>query len=331
MAWRRRHTRPSNTHSNGEQPGVSRALSPGPSREDDDLVELSVEVRAVLELAAADDVETGMARVVAILRRFSGARRIEWWTPDDEGEPRLIVADGEGLGRSNAFPVTPAGAIVVLGDCEDPRLASMIAALVPVLRRRCAEERLAQAAMQLARRNEALEDFAALVAHELKTPLQAALLTADASGFLNGTIDLVDSLLEAACESRQLESSSAATCLDEAVRDLGAVDIAVAAKLSAMLPIPATSLRVILRNLLRNAVAAGARHVHVTAVQSSHDWRLYVDDDGAGLADVRDYAAGNGLGLNLCRRIARRYGGTLELEPRPAGGARATLSLERAF
>ena len=30
--------------------------------------------------------------------------------------------------------------------------------------------------MRLARRNEALEDFAALLAHELKTPLQEALL-----------------------------------------------------------------------------------------------------------------------------------------------------------
>jgi signal transduction histidine kinase len=33
--------------------------------------------------------------------------------------------------------------------------------------------------VQLTRRNEALEDFAALVAHELKTPLQAALFADD--------------------------------------------------------------------------------------------------------------------------------------------------------
>src|SRR6266545_718617 len=38
------------------------------------------------------------------------------------------------------------------------------------------DDEVASAIIRLARRNEALEDFAALVAHELKTPLQAALL-----------------------------------------------------------------------------------------------------------------------------------------------------------
>ncbi len=85
------------------------------------------------------------------------------------------------------------------------------------------------------------------------------------------------------------------------------------------------SLRVILRNLLRNAVAAGARRVDVAAVRTSGSWRLIVDDDGVGLAAVDSYTAGSGLGLSLCRRIVGRYGGVLELAPRPADGTRATL------
>jgi signal transduction histidine kinase len=86
---------------------------------------------------------------------------------------------------------------------------------------------------------------------------------------------------------------------------------------------------VILRNLLSNAVAAGARRVHVAAVQSSRSWRLSVDDDGVGLGGVDRYAPGSGLGLSLCRRIAGRFGGVLELAPHPSGGTRAMLEFPK--
>jgi signal transduction histidine kinase len=87
---------------------------------------------------------------------------------------------------------------------------------------------------------------------------------------------------------------------------------------------------VILRNLLANAVAAGAEHVQVTAERSSFSWELFVDDDGVGLAAVERYDSGSGLGLSLCRRIAARFGGTSELAARPSGGTRATLTFAEA-
>jgi signal transduction histidine kinase len=199
----------------------------------------------------------------------------------------------------------------------------------PVCDRRSVEERLAKVTMRLARRNEALEDFAALVAHELKAPLQAALVADEAASSIEQALDLVDSLLEAARESSgRTYASAAAVCLDEVIHDLGAAEVEVTAELTASLPLPPRSLRIILRNLLQNAVAAGARHVHVTVARSPGSWRLVVDDDGIGLA--AGYAAGSGLGLSLCRRIAARYGGGLELAPRPTGGTRATLQLRGA-
>jgi len=93
---------------------------------------------------------------------------------------------------------------------------------------------------------------------------------------------------------------------------------------------PPGPLRVIVRNLLSNAVAAGAHHVHVTAVRSPWTLRLLLDDDGVGLADVDRYASGSGLGLSLSRRIAGRYGGDLELVARPSGGTRAILEFTEA-
>jgi signal transduction histidine kinase len=192
------------------------------------------------------------------------------------------------------------------------------------------EERLATATMMLARRNEALEEFVALVAHELKTPLQAALAADEASSSIVQVLELVDSLLEAAREPRERTCASAAVCLDEVLLDLGPVDVEVTAEVTASLPLPLMPLRVILRNLLRNAVAADARHVHVAAVQTAGSSWLVVDDDGVGLEAVGDYATGSGLGLSLCRRIAARYDGTLELAPRATAGTRATLRLAGA-
>jgi len=179
--------------------------------------------------------------------------------------------------------------------------------------------------VQLARRNEALEDFAALVAHELKTPLQAALLADDPSKPVEEALDLVDELLEAAQDLPfERPFASVSECLDQVTRDLG-TQLEITSDLTTTLPLAPGPLRVILRNLLSNAAAAGARHVRVSAARSPRSWRLVVDDDGVGLAGTDHYAAGSSLGLALCRRIAARFGGVLELAARPRGGARATL------
>lgn len=184
---------------------------------------------------------------------------------------------------------------------------------------------------QLTRRNEALEDFAALVAHELKTPLQEALLVDDPSKPVEDALDLVDELLEAAQEMPSERSfASVAECLDQVTEKLGN-QVEVTSELTTTLPLPPGPLRVILRNLFANAAAAGARHVHVSAARSARSGRLVVDDDGVGLAGADHYAAGSGLGLSLCRRIAARFGGVLEVAARPSGGTRATLEFVKAL
>jgi signal transduction histidine kinase len=287
--------------------------------------------RVIVELAAADDVRSGMARVVAMLRRSGGAGRAEWWTPADNGSSlRLEVADGAGSGRRVAVPVGPAGVVVVVGG-NDPQLRAAVSRLAPVLRHRWTEERLGQQAVQLARRNQALEDFAALVAHELKTPLQLAHLQHDPSVEVDRALELVDALLEAArAESAAQACALAADCLDEALRDLGPITVEVTTDLPHEAPLPAMALRVILRNLIANAVAAGARHIHVGAVASAALWVLVVDDDGVGLAETGGYAGGSRLGLSLCRRLAGRFGGTLEFAPRAVGGTRASVVVDRS-
>jgi signal transduction histidine kinase len=281
----------------------------------------------LVEFAAAGDVRSAMTIAVARLRRGGGAARVEWWEPTEDGSAlRLEASDGVARGRREAFPIGPVGALVVTGGDHAPQLTLAVTRLVPVLRRRWTEERLAAQAARLARQNEALEDFAALVAHELKTPLLLALRQDDASGAVGRALDLVDSLLEAArAESAADATVSAADCLEEALHDLGPIVADVVADLPHGFPLPSAALRVLLRNLIANAVAAGAAHIHVSALSSVARWTLVVDDDGAGMDAGDGYVAGSGLGLALCRRLIGRFGGSLELKPRALGGTRAML------
>jgi signal transduction histidine kinase len=283
----------------------------------------------VFALATAGDLASAIAHLAEWLRRGSGVSRVEWWGTGDDGAPELVAAAGSVRARRHNLPLGPAGVLVLHGGRLDPKLESALMSLTPILRRRATEERLTRTAMRLARRNEALEDFAALVAHELKAPLQAALVADEPSGPVRDALDVVEALLQAAQNDTEQTSASPAECLDHAVKDLGA-EVVVTADIATSLPLPADALRVILRNLLSNAVAAGGQHVHVTADRSSGSYRLLVDDDGAGLVDVDRYASGNGLGLSLCRRIASRFGGRLQLEAHPSGGARATLEFAGA-
>jgi signal transduction histidine kinase len=289
----------------------------------------SLEHEIVLELATADDVASGMTSVVERIRADSGAAGAEWWATGDDGALELVAEEGTAYGRSESLPLGSAGVFVLHGGRFDSQVESALTSLSPILRRRAAEERLARTTIQLARRNEALEDFAALVAHELKTPLHAALLADDPSRPVEDALHLVDALLEAAQNEGERTFASAAESLDQAVEDLGA-EVEITADLATTLPLPPEPLRVILRNLISNAVAAGAQHVHVVAARSPRSWRLLVDDDGVGVGDVDGYAGGSGLGLSLCSRIAGRFGGVLGLVPRPSGGTRATLEFAEA-
>jgi signal transduction histidine kinase len=288
--------------------------------------------RVIVEFAAADDVRSGMARVVAMLRRGGGAGRVEWWTPTEGGSSlRLEVDDGHGRGRRVAVPVGPAGVVVVVGGGNGPQLRAAVRRLAPVLRRRWTEERLAQQAVRLARGNQALGDFAALVAHELKTPLELARLQDDPSVGVERALELVDVLLEAAhAESAPQGCASVADCLEEALRNLGPITAEVTTDLSQEVPLPAMTLRVLLRNLVANAVAAGAQHIHVATTASAGSWRLTVEDDGVGLAEAGGYVGGSRLGLSLCRRLVGRFGGTLELAPCAVGGTRASVVVDRS-
>jgi len=96
-----------------------------------------------------------------------------------------------------------------------------------------------------------------------------------------------------------------------------------------------------LRNLLINALeATQAGRVEVSWSVEGERLEIAVSDTGVGLPDGDPEAlfepfcshkpGGTGLGLSIARRLARRLGGDVILEPRAGGGARARLALPPA-
>jgi C4-dicarboxylate-specific signal transduction histidine kinase len=95
-----------------------------------------------------------------------------------------------------------------------------------------------------------------------------------------------------------------------------------------------SELMVALFCLLENAVEAvidkGRGQVRLS-ISSPQQWvRLDVSDDGGGVRDEQPRPGRLGLGLRISRRIARRWGGNIELGKSEQGGGRASLLLVAA-
>jgi signal transduction histidine kinase len=188
------------------------------------------------------------------------------------------------------------------------------------------EEQLVEHVARLARKTEALDDFAALVAHDVKSSLLAALRGDDPREGLTRALELVDSILEAVrADQGGTGVARVAECLQQAIADLGDSRTEIVASATGEFPLHPDALRLILRNLLANAVAAGAERIHVSALARGDQRTLVVDDDGVGLDSADRYATGAQLGLRLCRRLLERCGGALELRPRAVRGTRAVI------
>ena len=117
--------------------------------------------------------------------------------------------------------------------------------------------------------------------------------------------------------------------LAEVVDDAGGAEIAIAAPAVLEVTTDPARLRVVVRNLLANAVQHGAPPVDVTVDRAAADVVLSVRDAGPGVpAELRDrvfdrfvrgdearHGSSSGLGLAIARENARLLGGSLSLLP----------------
>jgi signal transduction histidine kinase len=160
----------------------------------------------------------------------------------------------------------------------------------------------------------------------VKSSLLAGLRDEDPHAGLTRSLELVDSILEAVrADQAPTDVARLADCVQQAIGDLGDRHTEILSSVTGEFPIPPDALRLVIRNLLANAVAAGAEQIHVSALARGDQRVLVIDDDGVGLASADRYATGAQLGLRLCRRLVERCGGVLELRPRAVRGTRAVI------
>jgi len=172
------------------------------------------------------------------------------------------------------------------------------------------------------------QDFVSLLAHELRTQLRViersltpARSSESARESTRSVLGLVEGLLELA-RGGSGGWSDGDRAIQAVVYDLGAAADAVEFRIDPLpvVRLPQILLETVLRNLVANAIEAGATRIDIYA---RADGAICVRDNGPGVPPEKaatifgSYSGklgGAGLGLKLCREILRRRGGEIWLE-----------------
>ncbi|MEZ3163795.1 ATP-binding protein [Halorubrum sp. RMP-47] len=199
---------------------------------------------------------------------------------------------------------------------------------------------------ELERRNERLDEFASIVSHDLRNPLDVARgrlelareerdsqhLEAVARAH-DRMATLIDDLLTLAREGVDVESLEPVALdavTEECWRSVETADATLRAEATSTVRADRSRLKQLLENLLRNAVSHGGPAVTVTV--GDLEGGFYVADDGPGIPeDEREevFGAGHttdpegtGFGLAIVERVAEAHGWAVDVTDGPDGGAR---------
>jgi PAS domain S-box-containing protein len=199
---------------------------------------------------------------------------------------------------------------------------------------------------ELERRNERLDEFASIVSHDLRNPLDVArghldlAREGDDSPHLEAVsrahdrmATLVDDLLTLAREGLDVESPEPVdlgAVTRECWRGVATADAALNVETSRTVRADRSRLKQLLENLLRNAVTHGGEAVTITV--GDLDDGFYVADDGPGIPEgERDEVfeagrtttpEGTGFGLAIVERVAEAHGWAVAVVESAEGGAR---------
>lgn len=210
------------------------------------------------------------------------------------------------------------------------------------------EERLAERTEELNQQNDRLEQFADVVAHDLRNPLSVATgfleiaeETGDADHFekvasAHDRIErLIDDLLTLARGEATIEDAEEVSLESIATKAWGYVDTD-EATLILTDEVPTVTgdsgrLTQLLENIFRNAIEHGGPDVTVTVGRLNEDNGFYVEDTGSGIPQekrdevfqhgVTSSQGGTGFGLSIVADIAEAHGWTVLLTNGTDGGA----------
>jgi len=229
-------------------------------------------------------------------------------------------------------------------DEEDKELAELLVAHTKTALDRLTRE------IELREQNERLDQFASVVTHDLRNPLNVAKgrlelgQESDDGEHLDIALDaldrmdaLIDSLLTLARDGEDLgtiQEVSLGNLAQSCWRTVETKTATLETGRDATLRADRLRLQQLLENLMRNAVDHGGDDVTVEV--GALDGGLYVADDGPGIpaeerADVFDLGhstdrSGTGFGLAIVKRIVDAHGWEIEVDRSEAGGARFVIT-----
>lgn len=258
------------------------------------------------------------------------------------------------------FPLGDHGVLIAASDVPgafdtvDVETARLLATTVETVLDRVERERQLQTKQRkLEAQNDQLEEFASIVSHDFRNPLNVA------QGYLeelearvdDPSLDeiaiahqrmgtLVDELLSLARAGRTIDQTGPVPLTEAAVRswqlvETGSARIELPAE-RVIVPADRNRLCQLLENLFRNAVEHGGSDPTVSIGPLEDREGFYVADDGPGIAvDERERIfergyttsdGGSGLGLVVVGRVAEAHGWSITVAESAAGGARFEFS-----
>ncbi|WP_240728558.1 ATP-binding protein [Halobellus limi] len=236
-------------------------------------------------------------------------------------------------------------------DDEDVVLSEILGInIVTALEQVQRNERIRERERELTRQNARLEEFASVVSHDLRNPLNVASgrldlareecdseqleYVADAHDRMG---ELIDDLLTLARE-RDTDIEPTPIALDSFVRacwrNVDTGDAEFTLDVEGAISADETQLRQLFENLLRNAVEHGGDAVRVGTLEDADGF--YVEDDGPGIppdkrGDVFEYGysttqGGTGFGLSIAKQCVEAHGWEIRVTDGAEGGARFEIT-----
>ncbi|GAA0714938.1 signal transduction histidine kinase [Halorubrum trapanicum] len=300
---------------------------------------------------------------------FAADERSITWEVFESGEPTYVADVGDDPDRYSDGSTIRSELVVPLGrygvlnvgatvpnafDDSDLAVARIWAATVTMVLVRIERERqLRRREAEVARERDRLEEFASLVSHDLRSPLNVAagnleIVTerlADESvdvaelGAVKRSLDRMDALIEdllaLARQGAGIDETEPVSLADLAAECWETVDTesaTLAVETDAVVAADRSRLRQALENLFVNAVTHAGPEVAVTVGALSGGDGFYVADDGPGIdpadresvfeAGVTSEPDGTGFGLKIVAEVAEAHGWTVEAVESETGGAR---------
>lgn len=209
-----------------------------------------------------------------------------------------------------------------------------------------------QREQRLQQQNERLNEFASVVSHDLRNPLNVAQgnLTFVRDEYESEALDeiaaaldrmqlLIDDLLTLAQDGQTVEEMWAVNLAEIARtswKNVETRDAVLSINTDRTIYADASRVQQLLENLIRNAVEHGGDAVTLTIGELAHEDGFYVEDDGSGIPpDERDavfqsgYSTstdGTGFGLSIVKNIVDAHDWTIQVTEGRTGGTRFEIT-----